>query len=317
MPGPLAIAGAFGHICNVVGFSLNIRDIVASLNPSTPLSIDDVRSVVRGEHAVFFKTVILADMETTYKLFYDVWIPSIPTEEDITSADLTSGGLLYNTSTELSRSITKLHRDLNTLAAVFKEYESDLWIDELTQGYYAFIEGYGLLLSMHSLHHFFEFTKFGKKSNRQNMLHLKQYVSDAKSILSFFYVESDSQKSGKAVTGKILDRRLRRIKALEIYNQEVPPSIRVYASKVKRTSDDYEPRSKTPSELVLIRGFKESKISYNDHYNAVFNRTQQVVLQSVEKCLAEVEKRAKEVLDARAQFLNTCAPIISLRLGYT
>lgn len=138
MPSPKAIAEVFGHICNLVGFGVNLQTI---LGTAETLTISDLTKVVRGEHGRFFNTVIIADIETSPNDFHNVWTPTVLDMNCVTGDDLSVGGSLYDICTKLSNSITNLHRDLKRLAAVFRQYEADLWVDEFTLGYYAFIEG--------------------------------------------------------------------------------------------------------------------------------------------------------------------------------
>ncbi|KAF8498558.1 hypothetical protein F5888DRAFT_181642 [Russula emetica] len=260
-PSPQAIASAFGNICNLVGFPQAVN-ILAILNVSSEaLTIDDLTHVVRGEHTRFFNTVTIADIETSRNNFYKVWFPTVSKIRSVTRADLSVGGSLYNISTNLSNSITNLQLNLNRLAAVFKQYEPDLSIDELARGYYAFVEGYTLLFHMHSLHAQFHRIIIGADSE-QDILQSLLYISEARSILDFFYCESDS--NGSKPVGKVLDRRLRRIQT-------------------------------EPAIIDLARAIS-GKSSPKDRVNAIFRRTQGEVMKSVKPSLDEMEKRLKSDL---------------------
>ncbi|KAF8498560.1 hypothetical protein F5888DRAFT_182645 [Russula emetica] len=297
MPSPMAIADVFGHICNLVGFPGTILGILNI--PLEALTIDDLTHVFRGEHARFFNTVTIADIETHRNNFYKVWRPTvskISTMRSVTRADLSVGGSLYNISTNLSNSITRLQLKLNGLAAVFKQYEPDLLIDELTRGYYGFIEGYTLLFHMHSLHAQFHRINIGADSE-QDILQFLQYISEARSILDFFYVESDSDEKSKHV-GKVLDRRLRLIESILLpLVLPFPLSFPLPIIIPRRiTTDSYKPMKSTEPEFILLAGPFSDNSPVNDRVNAVFRRTQGEVMKSVKPSLDTMEKRLKSDL---------------------
>lgn len=132
------------------------RDLSAN-NASSVISLRDVENLVQHGNAEFFITVALADIQTTHRNFYSAWLPSILQESSkpggITTEDVTGPtGTLHLMFDRLHNVSGLLQRQLNQLAAVFRQYETRFHIEELLQGVHAFIHGYGLLLHIHGVH---------------------------------------------------------------------------------------------------------------------------------------------------------------------
>lgn len=184
-----AVVSAVETIIGLIESILNIRDMLAG-NAPTVITISDLESVVRGEHARFFTTIAFADIRTIRDQFYNVWLPSIANRNTITANDISQpNGPLFLIFQSLFSSRNDLAQILNRLRDVFRQYHSDLHPDELMRGIFSFMHGFGLLIHMHAVYAELRRIQIGATTLEDPNL-----IADTRSVIQFT-VDSDAAMS--------------------------------------------------------------------------------------------------------------------------
>ena len=150
MSGVIEAIGLVSSVLTIVSF---FQDLFAG-GAQSMITLNDLRDVVRGEHAQFFTTITYAEIELAKSRFQAEWLPTVADfyKSGITKAQLSPGGSLYDIYTGLLAEINNLDLNLNLLFAVFQTYHRVLHIDELIRGYFAFAHAYALLFHMYAVH---------------------------------------------------------------------------------------------------------------------------------------------------------------------
>ncbi|KAJ8455538.1 hypothetical protein ONZ45_g18920 [Pleurotus djamor] len=150
-----AVISAIKAVIAIVKVVRRIHDLHAD-NATSTITLNDFNHIVTGSNAQFFADIAISDIRMIDNRFRNVWLPTVlgyaRRGREILPEDLENpAGALWSTFNGLEVASRDLDINLNRLRIVFERYHSRLHIDELVRGFFACLNGYGLLLHMHAV----------------------------------------------------------------------------------------------------------------------------------------------------------------------
>ena len=235
------VVATFKAICAIAKGVKAIKDLYDN-DAKSNIGFAEMKSLVAGQHAEFFKVITLAEVTHARDSFYTAVLPSITSTSNIAARDVKTGGRLYREFSDLMKHRDDVASNLKKLAAVVEQYANDLHPDDLMSALIAFVNGYGLLFHIHATYSELHRIEIGASSLdhrdlKYDTLKALQYVKDASDVLTIRWARFN-------LFGEIGESRCKLVG--EIRSVYVPGDSTRYYFK-----DTYTPLSTTPDHLYL------------------------------------------------------------------